>query len=221
MFDTENLEFKVKLVNNLREMSFNDTLMNCLFRLMPSFKNSSIRLFSSSSHSKSQHEEDINIDSLITHHHSSDDHTNESFENKNVQIYACRMYKNALKFVPAMIRDWWNIQPKRIADQVEKYTIKYVSSVLLEEDIRDINRSANLITSPKRADPIMMEVKNTEGVGPAKKTIVIEDDEQSSIKIRGSSVIFRVVKDSGLREISMSKNVLRNICSRQVEMSDI
>jgi len=101
-------------------------------------------------------------------------------------MYACRVYKQALKSVPAMIRDWWNIQQKRVADQVDKYTIKYVSIVLLEEEIREINRSASLINlaSPK-AEPIMVEVNSSAAQGPAKKTIVIEDDETSTIKIRG------------------------------------
>lgn len=176
MFETENLEFKVKLVSNLREMSFNDTLMNCLFRLMPSFKSASMRLFCSGTSGE---------DSLDWFAPSSEP-ADESFQNRHVQVYACRVYKSALKLVPAMIRDWWNIQPKRIADQVDKYTIRHVSAALLDEEIRDINRSASLIASPTRAQPIVMEVKNTEGVGPAKKTIVIEDDEQSSIKIRGN-----------------------------------
>lgn len=177
MFATENLEFKVRLVNNLREVSFSDTLMNCLFRLMPSFKHSSMRLFSASGNPGG---DAARMDWFVE-----PATTDESFQNRHVQLYACRVYKSALKFVPAMLRDWWNIQPKGTATSVDKYTIKYVSAVLLEEEIRDINRAANLIASPVRAQPIVMEVKNTEGVGPAKKTIVIEDDEESSIKIRG------------------------------------
>ena len=38
MFATDNLDFKVKLVNDLREINFNDYLMHCLFRIMPSNK---------------------------------------------------------------------------------------------------------------------------------------------------------------------------------------
>ena len=120
MFDTNNLEFKVNLVNNLRELSFNDNLMNCLFRLMTSFKNASLRLFSSSQGNV----DEKHIDELITNSKTDigrDDFAlDESFQNKNVQVYACQMYKSALKSVPAMLRDWWNIQPKRIADQVNK-----------------------------------------------------------------------------------------------------
>jgi len=171
-FTTENLDFKVRLVNNLREISFNDNLINLLFRLMPSFKYSSDIYFS---------EAYLNdITNKI------DEASGESFQNRFVQMYACRVYKQALKSVPAMIRDWWNIQQKRVADQVEKYTIKYVSVVLIEEEIREINRSANLINlgSPK-TEPILVEVNNSQPLGPAKKTIVIDDDETSTIKIRG------------------------------------
>ncbi len=42
---SDNLEFKVKLVNQLRELKFNEFLINCLFRLMPSFKDASVKLF--------------------------------------------------------------------------------------------------------------------------------------------------------------------------------
>lgn len=190
MFSTDDLEFKVKLVNNLREISFNDNLMNCLFRLMPSFKNSSLRLFTSNLNGEDSNEIAALIEpqeSKVNFFGTSSLH--ESFLNRDVQTYACRMYKKALKRVPAMIRDWWNIQPKRIADQVDKYTIRYVSAVLLEEEIREINRSANLISlnSPSKSEPIMVEVANTAPTGPAKKTVIIEDDESSTIKIRGNT----------------------------------
>ncbi len=171
-FSTDDLDFKVRLVSNLREINFNDNLMNCIFRLMPSFKHSSVTYFTEAY----LNEVTSQLDST----------TDESFQNRFVQMYACRVYKQALKSVPAMIRDWWNIQQKRVADQVDKYTIKYVSIVLLEEEIREINRSASLINlaSPK-AEPIMVEVNSSAAQGPAKKTIVIEDDETSTIKIRG------------------------------------
>jgi hypothetical protein len=117
MFANENLEFKVKLVNHLREINFNDYLMNCLFRTMPALANSSIKLFESMNNQQLNEFDDIYY--LVNNSGSSVSVCNESHLNKNVQVFACRLYKKALKCVPAMIRDWWNIQPKRIADQVK------------------------------------------------------------------------------------------------------
>jgi len=173
---------------------------------MPSFKNSSIRLFTSGPNEEDSDEISALIEpqqSKVNFFETSD--LDESFLNRSVQKYACRMYKKALKHVPAMIRDWWNIQPKRVADLVDKYTIKYVSAVLLEEDIREINRSANLISlnSPGKNEPIMVEVTNTAPTGPAKKTVIIEDDETSTIKIRGMFSTREIVSTYKMKELNM------------------
>ena len=100
---------------------------------MPSFKNSSIKFFHETGH----------LDQ-VKHDNNNNNDEEESFLNEDVQLFACQVYKHALKCVPAMLRDWWNIQSKRVADIVDKYTTRYVSPILLEEEIVEINRSAAL-----------------------------------------------------------------------------
>jgi hypothetical protein len=170
-----NSNLKVKLVSDLREISFNDHLMHCLFRTMPCFKNSSIKFFHETDH----------LDEVK--------HDDESFQNEDVQLFACQLYKHALKCVPAMLRDWWNIQSKRVADIVDKYTTRYVSPILLEEEIVEINRSAtsNQTSVAKTAEPT------------DKKKLFIEDDEESTIRIRGMLSSREIVSTYKMKELNM------------------
>jgi hypothetical protein len=165
MFATDNLDFKVKLVNDLREINFNDYLMHCLFRIMPSNK--------------------FLCSNIIETSDNNEDDNNESISNLNVEIFACNLYKHALKCVPAMIRDWWNIQPKRISDIVDKYTTKYVSPILIEEEIIQINRSANLINNNNN--------NNNQ----------IINDEESTIKIRGMFSSREIISIYKMKELNM------------------
>lgn len=166
MFSTNNLEFKVKLVNNLREISFCDYLMHCLFRLMPTAKFATAKMFQT-----------LDLDELDENLSYSNELT---FKNEFVEEFACKLFKYALKSVPAMIRDWWNMQPKRISDQVDRFTTKFVSPILIEEEIRQINRSANLLNSGSDLD-----------------------EDQSSIKIKGMVSTREIVSTYKMKELSM------------------
>ncbi|RNA12496.1 E3 ubiquitin- ligase listerin [Brachionus plicatilis] len=159
MFSSNNLQFKSKLATDLRELNFSDYLMNCLFRLME--KNGSEKFTKSD-------EDPIILEDV-----------RNFFDNKSVELFACRLYKQALKMCPAMIRDWWNMQPKRVSDQVDKFTAKYVSPILIEEEIRQINRSANMFNSES------------------------ESEEESSIKIKGMTSTREVVSTYKMKELSM------------------
>lgn len=214
MFAGDELDFKVKLVNNLREIKFNENLINCLFRLMPSFKDSTLKLFSEINNSDIPDDLDEHVfDSLIKYNYeisfvmSSFDDNYESFTNKNVQAFACKLYKYALKLVPAMLRDWFNIQPKRIADLVDKYTTRYVSPVLLEEEIRQINRSVNQQLNRQPSDSVLVDTTKSATtaapLGPAKKTIIVENDDESTIKIRGMLSTREIVTTYKMKELSM------------------
>ena len=175
MFSNENLEFKVKLVNELREINFIDHLCHCLFRLMPSFKFTLPQIF------------EENYETVF------DSSSNSmSFTNEVVRKFACKMYKHSLKAAPAMIRDWWNIQPKRIADQVDKYTAKYVSPVLLEEEIRQINRSS----SESSTTQILSGIQSI-------NLSSLSDDSESSIKIKGMLSTREVVSMYSMKDLNM------------------
>ncbi|XP_052464285.1 E3 ubiquitin-protein ligase listerin [Carassius gibelio] len=54
---------------------------------------------------------------------------------------ACSVYYGALKDLPAMVRLWWNSQEKRVFSTVDKFTSKYVSSVLSAQEIASVQSS--------------------------------------------------------------------------------
>nr|XP_055064559.1 E3 ubiquitin-protein ligase listerin [Misgurnus anguillicaudatus] len=54
---------------------------------------------------------------------------------------ACSVYYGALKDLPAMVRLWWNSQEKRVFSIVDKFTSKYVSSVLSAQEIASVQSS--------------------------------------------------------------------------------
>jgi hypothetical protein len=119
MFATSSFEFKVKLANDVREINLNDHLMHCLFRVMmngdsPYFQ--SIDLGSVDFIGMDEIDADLLISKRAT--------LSTYFSNEFVEFFTCKLYKYALKCVPAIVRDWWNMQPKRIADQVDKFTTK-------------------------------------------------------------------------------------------------
>lgn len=124
MILNSNFDFKSKIINELREIDYIDNLMHMLFRLMPTSASAGLRVF------RQSFEDLFESNNLET----------GSFSNEAVKDFACKMYKQSLQVIPAMIRDWRNISSKRISDLVDKFTTKHVSPVLLEEEIQQINR---------------------------------------------------------------------------------
>lgn len=60
---------------------------------------------------------------------------------------ACSVYYSALKDLPAMVRLWWNSQDKRVVSIVDKFTSKYVSSVLSAQEISLVQSSTQTFDS--------------------------------------------------------------------------
>jgi len=127
-----NLEFKFKLISNFRDHKFDDNLINCLFRLMPKnpIFSSNLSLFDYSSRNGLCNDE-WNLFSIADF----------DFNSCYIQKYSCDLYKHALKLIPALIRDWWNRQGERISDYVDRFTSKYVSPVLIVNEMKQINLS--------------------------------------------------------------------------------
>ncbi len=178
MFSNENLEFRVRLVNELREMHYTESLTHCLFRLMPTFNFSSQKLF------------EPNFDSNFEIYHQNEYEL--SFTNEFVREFSCMIYKQGLRFMPAMLRDWWNTQPKRIADQVDKYTTRYVSPVLLEEEIRQINRSS----ASNQLNSILNSIEKI-------NLNLMDDENESTIKIKGMLSTREVVSMYSMKDLNM------------------
>ncbi|XP_042644321.1 E3 ubiquitin-protein ligase listerin [Tyto alba] len=57
---------------------------------------------------------------------------------------ACSVYHITLKDLPAMVRLWWNSCEKRVFNVVDKFTSKYVSSVLSSQEITSVQTSTQL-----------------------------------------------------------------------------
>lgn len=57
---------------------------------------------------------------------------------------ACSVYHITLKDLPAMVRLWWNSCEKRVFSVVDKFTSKYVSSVLSSQEISSVQTSTQL-----------------------------------------------------------------------------
>lgn len=57
---------------------------------------------------------------------------------------ACTVYHITLKDLPAMVRLWWNSCEKRVFSVVDKFTSKYVSSVLSSQEISSVQTSTQL-----------------------------------------------------------------------------
>ncbi|OXB79770.1 UNVERIFIED_CONTAM: hypothetical protein H355_013755, partial [Colinus virginianus] len=57
---------------------------------------------------------------------------------------ACSVYHITLKDLPAMVRLWWNSCEKRVFNVVDKFTSKYVSSVLSSQEISSVQSSTQL-----------------------------------------------------------------------------
>uniref|UniRef100_A0A8C4JQB7 E3 ubiquitin-protein ligase listerin n=1 Tax=Dromaius novaehollandiae TaxID=8790 RepID=A0A8C4JQB7_DRONO len=57
---------------------------------------------------------------------------------------ACSVYHITLKDLPAMVRLWWNSCEKRVFSVVDKFTSKYVSSVLSSQEIASVQTSTQL-----------------------------------------------------------------------------
>ncbi|TSK16143.1 E3 ubiquitin-protein ligase listerin [Bagarius yarrelli] len=60
---------------------------------------------------------------------------------------ACSVYYSTLKDLPAMVRLWWNSQEKRVVSTVDKFTSKYVSSVLSAQEIASVQSSTQTFDS--------------------------------------------------------------------------
>jgi len=56
-----------------------------------------------------------------------------------IQALARNIYYDMLKYLPALVRNWWNLSDKRIANVVEKFTSSKVAPSLWSEEVERIN----------------------------------------------------------------------------------
>ncbi|XP_041462561.1 E3 ubiquitin-protein ligase listerin-like [Lytechinus variegatus] len=58
-----------------------------------------------------------------------------------VQHLACSVFFSLLQDVPAIARQWWTLQDRRIAPYVDRFTTKFVSPLLCAEEIRSVQEN--------------------------------------------------------------------------------
>ncbi|XP_037017409.2 E3 ubiquitin-protein ligase listerin isoform X1 [Artibeus jamaicensis] len=80
---------------------------------------------------------------------------------------ACSVYHMTLKDLPAMVRLWWNSSEKRVFNIVDRFTSKYVSSVLSLQEISSVQTSTQLFNG--------MTVKARAATREVMATYTIED----------------------------------------------
>ncbi|XP_054731911.1 E3 ubiquitin-protein ligase listerin [Anastrepha obliqua] len=59
-------------------------------------------------------------------------------ENLSLERYACHLYTEVLKKLPAVVRKWWNISSSRQKAFVDKLTTNFVSSLICDEELKSI-----------------------------------------------------------------------------------
>ncbi|XP_071800460.1 E3 ubiquitin-protein ligase listerin-like isoform X2 [Asterias amurensis] len=129
IFKSASAEVRAEYANYLRLTGGVPTLMMNLFRLMPdppvtslvvdqSVKGSAPRsMFGTTPVMKAK---DIFPSQEEIHHQ------------------ACALYSTALEDLPAMVRQWWTSQDKKIAPIVDRFTTKYASPLLCTQEVQDV-----------------------------------------------------------------------------------
>ncbi|XP_053242521.1 E3 ubiquitin-protein ligase listerin isoform X1 [Podarcis raffonei] len=118
----------------LRRTKSLNKLLYHLFRLMPenpAFPGSTAEL--PSKDVKTYFTEELDLDVKDT-----------SSLSSHIPHLACSVYCMTLKDLPAMVRLWWNSCEKRVFNTVDKFTSKYVSSVLSLQEISSVQTSTQL-----------------------------------------------------------------------------
>ncbi|KAI8498346.1 listerin E3 ubiquitin protein ligase 1 [Branchiostoma belcheri] len=164
-FRGANSELRAAYSSHLRESKSVQLLLLNLFRLMPSKpvllterqrhesgKGSPSRQHSRSHQPRSMFDKEPGLD--IKGEPSSPE----------LQHLACTVYYNTLEDLPAMVRQWWNSQDKRVSTLVERLTSKFVSPVLCSAEIQAVQNtqhSFDNMTVKLKGSPATREVVAT------------------------------------------------------------
>lgn len=77
----------------------------------------------------------------------------------HVQHLACTVYRRTLETLPAIVRQWWTEQDKRVAGIVEKFTAKHVSPLLCARELQTIQETSGCFANMMiKVRPLTREV---------------------------------------------------------------
>ncbi|XP_044298639.1 E3 ubiquitin-protein ligase listerin [Varanus komodoensis] len=133
-FKAASSQLRVLYSQYLRRTKSLNKLLCHLFRLMPenpAFPGSTADL--PNKDVKTYFTEELDLDIKET-----------SALSSHIPHLACSVYCMTLKDLPAMVRLWWNSCEKRVFNIVDKFTSKYVSSVLSSQEISSVQTSTQL-----------------------------------------------------------------------------
>ncbi|XP_060689478.1 E3 ubiquitin-protein ligase listerin isoform X2 [Hemiscyllium ocellatum] len=148
-------ELRAIYATYLRKSKCLHKLLQHLFRLMP--ENPTVSGQSADSTSKGQR-------TLFSEKHAILLKETETLDTEIPKL-ACAVYYSVLEDLPATVRLWWNNQDKRVSSTVDKYTSRYVSSVLSSQEISAVQTSTQSFKSMVvKARPVAREVLATYSV---------------------------------------------------------
>ncbi|XP_033118040.1 E3 ubiquitin-protein ligase listerin-like [Anneissia japonica] len=91
------------------------------------------------------------------------------------QHLACTVYYNTLEDLPAMVRQWWNSQNKRIMEYIDRFTTKFASPVLCAKEIQGVqNTTTKMNNMSIKARPKTREVIATYRMDDMSMDLVIK-----------------------------------------------
>nr|XP_006825327.1 PREDICTED: E3 ubiquitin-protein ligase listerin-like [Saccoglossus kowalevskii] len=118
---------------------------------------------------------------------------------------ACAVYQSALEDLPAMVRQWWNSQDKRVAAHVDGFTTKYVTPSLVSQEIQSIQNSEQTLENlTVKGRPITREIIATYTMDLSEEVSI-----ELVIQLPPNYPLGKVVVDSG-KKIGVSTSQWRN-----------
>lgn len=115
---------------------------------------------------------------------------------------ACHLYFEVLRAFPALIRQWWRNQNRKLAGNVERFTAQYMSNILIEEELKGV-----IEASAKKMQNFKVHVRNAAAEVVATYTM----DELAMelvIKIPPNFPLGTIEVDSG-KKINVTKELWR------------
>lgn len=122
----------------LRERSSVEHLMNHAFRLMPHTPTRSVQ-FPLKSQWVAQ---SPRAETSVTESYFASSKPELPIGNpgsaEDIQYIACGVYRRCLEVIPALVRQWWNAQDRKMAAYVDKFTSKNVTPLLCKSELQTV-----------------------------------------------------------------------------------
>lgn len=161
-FGASPAEARSEYATFLQEMGFLANLLKHLFCLMPENINLASATASSPSKGKTMFTEAVTFI------------PGEDFTSLKLQHMACQVYLDTISKLPALVRNWWNSQNKRIIDHVERFTSRHVSGVISSKELQAVQKAEVAFKNMTvKARPVAREVVATHTIEEVAMELVV------------------------------------------------